>query len=85
MKIDQSFVRDLCTNPEDAAIVQAVIQLGLGLNLAIIAEGAETAEQVQMLRDKGCQQVQGYFFSRPLPAAEFEAFLANFEVTPRPL
>ena len=82
LKIDQSFVRDLCTNPEDAAIVQAVIQLGLGLNLAIIAEGAETAEQVQMLRDKGCQQVQGYFFSRPLPAAEFETFLVNFEVTP---
>ena len=45
----------------------------------------ETAEQVQMLRDKGCQQVQGYFFSRPLPAAEFEAFLANFEVIPAPL
>lgn len=85
LKIDQSFVRDLCTNPEDAAIVQAVIQLGLGLNLAIIAEGAETAEQVQMLRDKGCQQVQGYFFSRPLPAAEFENFMANFEATPRPL
>ena len=77
LKIDQSFVRDLCSNAEDAAIVQAVIQLGLGLNLSIIAEGAETAEQVQHLRDKGCQQVQGYFFSKPLPARDFEAYMVN--------
>ena len=76
LKIDQSFVRDLCSNADDAAIVQAVIQLGLGLDLAVIAEGAETAEQVQHLRDKGCQQVQGYFFSRPLPVADFERFAA---------
>ncbi len=79
LKIDQSFVRDLCSNPEDAAIVQAVIQLGLGLNLGIIAEGVETAEQLQMLRDKGCEQVQGYYFSKPLPAGDFEVFMADFK------
>ena len=75
LKIDQSFVRG--TTLEDAAIVSAVIQLGQSLNLNIIAEGAETVEQVQYLRDKGCFEVQGYFFSKPLPAIAFAAFLRD--------
>jgi diguanylate cyclase (GGDEF)-like protein/PAS domain S-box-containing protein len=73
LKIDQSFVRG--TDVQDAAIVQAVIQLGKSLNLRTIAEGAETHAQVQTLRDKGCFEVQGYYFSKPLPADEFVAFI----------
>jgi len=73
LKIDQSFVRG--TTPEDAAIVSAVIQLGHSLNLVTIAEGAETSGQVESLRTKGCLEVQGYYFSKPMPAADFEVFL----------
>ena len=58
-----------------AAIVQAVIQLGQSLNLEIIAEGAETLEQVELLRAKGCMHVQGFYYSRPLPATLFGDFL----------
>ena len=78
LKIDQSFIRDLCIDSDDAAIVQAVIQLGQSLNLQTIAEGTETREQVDALRAKGCMQVQGYYFSKPLPAAQFAEFLRNF-------
>jgi EAL domain-containing protein (putative c-di-GMP-specific phosphodiesterase class I) len=73
LKIDQSFVRG--DDPQDAAIVQAVIQLGQSLQLKTIAEGAETEAQVERLRSKGCFEVQGYYFSRPLPAEEFVEFL----------
>ena len=75
LKIDQSFVRG--TTAEDAAIVAAVIQLGHSLNLKTIAEGAETAEHVRSLKDKGCLEVQGYYFSKPLPADEFAAFVRS--------
>ncbi|HEY5763434.1 MAG TPA: EAL domain-containing protein [Rhodocyclaceae bacterium] len=78
LKIDQSFIRDLCIDSDDAAIVQAVIQLGQSLNLQTIAEGTETREQVDALRAKGCMQVQGYYFSKPLPPEQFAAFLRNF-------
>ena len=75
LKIDQSFIRDLCRDGDDAAIVQAVIQLGRSLNLRTLAEGAETIEQVDYLRENGCLHVQGFYFSKPLPADEFAAFL----------
>ncbi|MGG6294094.1 bifunctional diguanylate cyclase/phosphodiesterase [Leptolyngbya sp. AN02str] len=68
LKIDQSFVRDLLTDPSDMAIAKAVIALGQGLNLKILAEGIETAEQLEFLRSLGCAFAQGYFFSKPLPA-----------------
>jgi EAL domain-containing protein (putative c-di-GMP-specific phosphodiesterase class I) len=70
IKIDQSFVRDLMTNKESMSIVRAVIGLGQSLGIVTIAEGVETREQLERLREEGCIEVQGYFFSRPRPAGE---------------
>jgi EAL domain-containing protein (putative c-di-GMP-specific phosphodiesterase class I) len=75
LKIDQSFVNDITHEEDDAAIVRAIISLGHGLRLNVIAEGVETSEQLDFLRGHGCNQVQGYLFSRPVPAAEFAALI----------
>jgi diguanylate cyclase len=75
LKIDQSFVRDLSSSPDDAAIVSAIIALGHGLRLRVIAEGVETAEQLACLRNMGCDEVQGFLFSRPVPAADMTRLL----------
>ncbi len=85
LKIDQSFVRDISDDPDDKAIVSAIIKLADSLGLRTIAEGTETASQLDFLRTQGCQEVQGYFFSRPVPKDELEAFVrANVVTQPVP-
>ena len=79
-KIDQSFVRDIHADPEDAAIVRSIISLAHGLNLRVIAEGVETAEQMTFLRDAGCDEAQGYYISHPKPTAELDEFIRQWGV-----
>ncbi len=74
MKIDGSFVRDVTTDADDAAIVQAIIGIGENLCVEIVAEGVETAEQAEFLKQHGCPLVQGYYFARP---QALEVFLGN--------
>jgi len=75
LKIDQSFVRDITDDQDDKAIVSAIINLASSLNISTIAEGVETASQLAFLRLQGCDEVQGYYFSKPLSAQAFEAFV----------
>lgn len=77
LKIDQAFVRELPDDDEDAGITKAVIALAYSLNLKVIAEGVETKEQRDFLVENGCQNIQGYFYSKPIPAAEIEVLLKN--------
>ncbi|MDX5445284.1 MAG: EAL domain-containing protein [Zoogloeaceae bacterium] len=78
LKVDMSFVADMTTNEGNASIVKAVIALGHSLGLDIVAEGVETVEQAKCLRDLGCDKIQGYLISRPLPADMMSHFLGGF-------
>ncbi|MEA5451945.1 bifunctional diguanylate cyclase/phosphodiesterase [Leptolyngbya sp. CCNP1308] len=75
LKIDRSFVNDMRVNPESAAITDAIIALAKSLHLSITAEGIEDQEQLAYLKERGCEEGQGFYFSRPLPAAALEAWL----------
>ena len=75
VKIDQSFVRDISTDSSDAMMVKTIIDLAANFNLRVIAEGVENEVQLAFLKAKGCKFFQGYYFSRPVPIAEFEALI----------
>jgi len=77
LKIDQSFIRNMLSEPDDASIALAVIALAHNLRMTAIAEGVETLEHVRVLRANGCDAMQGYYFSRPVPAAEMAALLQS--------
>jgi EAL domain-containing protein (putative c-di-GMP-specific phosphodiesterase class I) len=84
LKIDQSFVRDLEDDANDRAIVSAIIRMAQALGMLTTAEGVETEGQLEFLREHGCQEGQGYYFSRPLPASAFEAYLREHQIPPPP-
>jgi diguanylate cyclase (GGDEF)-like protein len=75
LKVDRSFIRDLATNSEDRAITSAIIAMGKTLSLTVVAEGVETIEQQTFLRNQACDEMQGYYFSKPIVAEEFAALL----------
>ncbi len=75
LKIDQSFIKDIVTDIDDQAIVTAIIQMAHSLHKTTIAEGVETQQQLDFLRTKGCEEIQGYWYSHPLVAEQFETFL----------
>lgn len=82
LKIDQSFVRDVTRNEADASIVATVIAMARTMGLRTVAEGVETAEQARLLAHLGCDTLQGYLFSRPLPYTEFQAWVPAWRARP---
>jgi EAL domain-containing protein (putative c-di-GMP-specific phosphodiesterase class I) len=79
VKIDQSFIRDITTNPDDAAIAKAIISIAHSLTLRVIAEGVETEDQLNFLRAESCDEIQGFFLSRAVPADDFAEFVKAHE------
>jgi EAL domain-containing protein (putative c-di-GMP-specific phosphodiesterase class I) len=84
LKIDGSFVRDLGRTPQSEAVATAIIALSRSLGLGVVAEGVETVRQAQVLQGLGCNVMQGYLFSRPLPAEDFERWVSGARVLPQP-
>jgi len=77
LKIDRSFIRDISTDPSDAMLVEMILSLAEKMNIKVVAEGVETKEQLTFLQQHNCNYIQGYYFSKPLPLAEFETFLSK--------
>jgi len=80
LKIDKSFIAEVDESKAAAAIARAIVTMGQSLDLEIVAEGVETQSQLDYLREVGCDEVQGYFFGRPMPANEFEEFLKSWRI-----
>ena len=78
LKIDKSFIRELVTDQKDTAITRAIIAMGHQLNLKVVAEGIETLSQANLLNKYGCDELQGYYYSKPLPKDKFESFLEQY-------
>ena len=74
VKIDRAFIKDIPANTDDVAIARTIVAMAQALNLSTVAEGVETAEQLELLKTMGCDQIQGYFFSRPLSSDDFLDF-----------
>jgi EAL domain-containing protein (putative c-di-GMP-specific phosphodiesterase class I) len=84
LKIDRSFVRDIPSDPDDSAIASAIISMAHNLGIQVVAEGVETEEQLEFLRDHDCDTVQGYYLSRPKPAEEVARYLNSRKPFPWP-
>ncbi|MNP16312.1 Oxygen sensor protein DosP [compost metagenome] len=84
LKIDKSFIDFLSSDHPQASLVEEIIRIGRRMNLSVVAEGVETREQLDRLAEQDCDKIQGYYFSRPLPPQELEAFLANWGQDPGP-
>jgi EAL domain-containing protein (putative c-di-GMP-specific phosphodiesterase class I) len=80
LKIDQSFIQDIQYQVADQSIVRTIIELGRNLELKVIAEGVEGFEQQQILADMGCDEIQGFYFSQPLPEQAFIDFVKQYTV-----
>jgi EAL domain-containing protein (putative c-di-GMP-specific phosphodiesterase class I) len=78
IKIDKSFIKNMLSEPDDLAVVNAVIAMSHNLNMEVVANGVETEEQWAVIQQSGCDQLQGYVICEPLPSAEFERMAANF-------
>jgi EAL domain-containing protein (putative c-di-GMP-specific phosphodiesterase class I) len=88
LKIAQTFVRNITSDPKDAALATAIVMIGHSMEIDVIAEGVETMEQLNILKNIHCDKIQGFLVSRPLPPEEVEAFLKkgkHFVVEPRGL
>jgi EAL domain-containing protein (putative c-di-GMP-specific phosphodiesterase class I) len=79
LKIDRSFINEITARADDASIVQAIVSLAHSLRLKVIAEGVETIAQLDFLKSIGCDQYQGFHFSRPLPVREFETLMRGIQ------
>jgi EAL domain-containing protein (putative c-di-GMP-specific phosphodiesterase class I) len=77
LKVDRSFVTRMLRSPEALRLVRSIIDLGHDLGLAVVAEGVEEADEVECLRELGCDYCQGYFYSRPVPASQAKLILAK--------
>jgi diguanylate cyclase (GGDEF)-like protein len=84
LKVDQSFIRGITENPADKAITAAIVGLAKSLKLSVVAEGVETKEALEFLRELGCDEIQGYYYSKPLPPDEAELFCRSLELRQSP-